>query len=98
MLMSANRWETESWRISRLEKARYCFCAIYGITKEQASALIDAIHDHKGILAVMWHKKQSPTPEQIRAWGLAWELAGECKENVSHNDPDCDWLYKPDVI
>jgi hypothetical protein len=92
MLISANRSETEGWRVDRLKKARYCFCAIYGISEQQASTLIDAIYDHKGILTVMWNRQQKPTPEQVRAWGLAWEFCDEAKENVTHNDPDLMWL------
>jgi hypothetical protein len=92
MLIDANRSGDEGWRIDRLKKARYCFCAIYGISEQQASLLIDAIYDHKGFLSVMWKRQQQPTPEQIRAWGLAWELCKEPKENVTHNDPDLMWL------
>jgi hypothetical protein len=28
---------------------------------------------------------QKPTPEQIRAWNIAWEIAGEPGENIDHN-------------
>lgn len=85
MIIDANRSETEGWRISRLERALDAFCRVYGISNEQADLLIERIHDHKGNLSVMWMNGQKPTPEQIRAWNIAWEIAGEPGENIDHN-------------
>lgn len=88
MIIDANRSETEGWRISRLYTALAWFCRVYGISKEQVELLVDQIYDHKGILSVMWIRGQKPTPEQIRAWAIAWEIAGEPGANVNHNQMD----------
>jgi hypothetical protein len=85
MIIEANRSETEGWRISRLKRALEAFCRVYGISNEQADLLIERIHDHKGNLSVMWVGGQKPTPEQVRAWAIAWEICGEPCENIDHN-------------
>jgi hypothetical protein len=85
MLISANRSETEGWRIDRLKKALGFFCSVYGISEKQADLLIDKIHDHKGSLTVTWAHGIAPTPEQARAWTLAWEFSGEHPDSVHHN-------------
>jgi hypothetical protein len=86
MLISANRSETEGWRINRLERAFDAFCRVYGISEEQAKLLIERIHDHKGNLSVHW--VSGPTPEQCRAWGIAWEIVGEPYDCIEHNPAD----------
>lgn len=85
MIIDANRSETEEWRISRLQTALAWFCRVYGISREQADLLIERIYDHKGILSVWWVNRHNPTPEQIRAWTIAWGIEGEPEEYVTHN-------------
>lgn len=80
MHINAHRQDTESWRVSRLHKAVDTFCAVFGVTREQADVLIRAIQDRKGELFVDWHHE--PTDRQREAMAIAWGICGET--NVHH--------------
>lgn len=86
MLIDCHR-PSDKWRMDRLNKAVKTFCRIYGISKNQADLLIVSVRDHKGFLEVTWVGEVDPTPEQERAFGIAWEVCGEPSENVRHNVP-----------
>lgn len=77
--------DSEAWRVTRLQKAYKTFCEIYGISREQADRLVDCIEDSQGILKVYWKGCDNPTPEQIKAFGLAWKISGESAARVEHN-------------
>lgn len=87
MELRCERASEASWRVSRLTKAVNTFCSIYGITRPQLSALIDAMEDQKGILHIYWKDGLESTPEQRRVFGISWGICGEPEENVRHHEP-----------
>jgi len=85
--LSAENEESESYRIARLERVVGYLCALadhYG--NDRLMQKIQKLHDHKGILNVLWKVKPTPGELEIilRAWGSS---IGDRCDNVEHEFP-----------
>jgi hypothetical protein len=81
--MLISNYEDAAFRNKRLEKCLRIWMTIMGVTREQADRLIYSLHDHKGVLHVLWNDE--PTERQKMAFVDAWN---ECCEYVVHHSTD----------
>lgn len=74
-------YDSNLWRVERLQKVARIARTILGLSESQFDALIKAMKDDRGNLVIDW--KQRHTQQQELAFSTAWNECGE--KLVTHN-------------
>ena len=79
--VTANKSDTEAWRIVRLHRVIGYVCALSDSIGYDVASRISSVHDHKGILRVVW--RGAPSDAEKSVFTTAWLSGiGDGTDNV----------------